>query len=177
MGRPYSAAEYLDVAVGLVSRFPDAALGADVIVGFPGETDRDFEETCSFIERAPLTYLHVFSYSDRTGTRASLMEPKVCPEIIRQRSVRLRELGERKNVLFREALVGTDQIALVLKERTPEGLRVGLTGNYQEVLVEGDETLANRFLRVRVSRPLPDGRWEAVLLREEPLASTEASIS
>jgi threonylcarbamoyladenosine tRNA methylthiotransferase MtaB len=177
MGRPYSAAEYLDVAVGLVGRFPDAALGADVIVGFPGETDREFEETCSFIERAPLTYLHVFSYSDRTGTRASLMEPKVCPEIIRQRSVSLRELGERKNVSFRQALVGTDQRALVLKERTPEGLRVGLTGNYQEVLVEGDETLSNRFLRVRMSRPLPDGRWEAVLLREEPLANTEASIS
>ena len=176
MGRPYSAAEYLDVTKGLVHRFPDAALGADVIVGFPGETDPEFEETCSFIEHAPLTYLHVFSYSDRPGTRASLMEPKVDPDTIRERSVRLRELGERKNALFRHALAGTDQRALVLKERTPEGLLLGLTGNYQEVLLEGDATLANRFVRVRMSRPLTDGRWETVLVHEEPVASMGASI-
>ncbi len=176
MGRPYSAAEYLDVAMGLVHRFPDAALGADVIVGFPGETDREFEETCSFIEHAPLTYLHVFSYSDRPGTRASLMKPKVHPDTIHERGVRLRELGEHKGALFRQGLAGTDQRALVLKERTPEGLLVGLTGNYQKVLVEGDEILANRFVRVRMGRPLADGRWETLLVREEPLASIGASI-
>jgi threonylcarbamoyladenosine tRNA methylthiotransferase MtaB len=175
MGRPYDAAEYLDVAASLIGRFPDAALGADVIVGFPGETDGEFEETCSFIEHAPLTYLHVFSYSDRPGTRAALMEPKVRPETIHERSLRLRELGERKKALFRGKLVGTDQRALVLKERTPEGLFVGLTGNYQEVLVGSDETLANRFVWVRMGRPLPDGRWETVPVREEPLAHSGVS--
>ena len=78
MNRPYTAAEYLRVAGELARRFPDAAIGADVIVGFPGETEAEFEETFAFIEHAPLTYLHVFSYSDRPGTDASAMRPR-CP--------------------------------------------------------------------------------------------------
>jgi threonylcarbamoyladenosine tRNA methylthiotransferase MtaB len=169
MGRPYGAAEYLEVIAGLARRFPDAALGADVIVGFPGESDPEFEETFEFVEHAPLTYLHVFSYSDRPGTRAAVMEPKVRPETIHERSMRLRELGERKNARFHERLVGTLQRALVLKERTPEGLLMGLTGNYQEVLIEGDETPANEFVRVRLDRSLASGRWEATTVGEEPV--------
>ena len=176
MGRPYTAAEYLDVVTRLVRRFPDAAIGADVIVGFPGETDREFEETLLFVEHTPLTYLHVFSYSDRPGTRASFMEPKVRPETIHERSLRLRELGERKNALFRGRLAGTEQRALVLRERTADGLLVGLTGNYQEVLVEGDEALMNQFVWVRMRRPLLDGRWETGLVRKEPLVRRELSV-
>jgi threonylcarbamoyladenosine tRNA methylthiotransferase MtaB len=168
MGRPYAAAEYLEVIAGVARRFPDAALGADVIVGFPGESDPEFEETFEFVEHAPLTYLHVFSYSDRPGTRAAFMEPKARPETIHERSMRLRGLGERKNARFHERLVGTLQRALVLKERTPEGLLVGLTGNYQEVLIERDETPANEFVRVRLDRPLASGRWEATPVDEEP---------
>jgi threonylcarbamoyladenosine tRNA methylthiotransferase MtaB len=176
MGRPYTAAEYLDVVNELVRRFPDAALGADVIVGFPGETDREFEETLSLIEHTPLTYLHVFSYSDRPGTRASIMRPKVHPEAIHERSVRLRELGERKNALFCERLAGTEQRALVLKERTAAGLLVGLTGNYQEVLVEGDDALMNRFAWVHMGRLLPGGRWESALANKVPLVPGEVSV-
>ena len=176
MGRPYTAAEYLDVVTRLVRRFPDAAIGADVIVGFPGETDREFEQTLLFVEHAPLTYLHVFSYSDRPGTRASLMEPKVRPETIHERSLRLRELGERKNALFRGRLAETEQRALVLRERTADGLLVGLTGNYQEVLVKGDEALMNQFVWVRMRQPLLDGRWETGLVRKEPLVRRELSV-
>jgi tRNA A37 methylthiotransferase MiaB len=103
------------------------------------------------------------------------MEPKVRPETIHERSLRLRELGEHKNALFRRKLVGTDQRALILKERTSEGLLVGLTGNYQEVLVGGDETLATSVVWVRMGRSLPDGRWEAEFVREEPLARSGVS--
>ncbi len=169
MDRPYAAGEYLNVLCGLVGRLPDAAVGADVIVGFPGETEREFEETYSFIEHAPLTYLHLFSYSDRPGTPASSMCPKVDPEVIHERSVRLRELGERKSASFRGMLAGTEQRALVLKERTTGGKLVGLTGNYQEALLQGDDTLMNRFVRVKMSRALADGRWETAFVREEPL--------
>ncbi len=175
MSRPYTACDYLDVLSGLVSRFPDAAVGADVIVGFPGETDQEYEETFSLVEHAPLTYLHVFSYSDRPGTRALAMRPKVHPEEIHERSVRLRELGERKNALFRLKLAGTEQRALVLKERTAEGLLVALTGNYQEVLFEGDDILMNRFLWMSMSRPLSDGRWETALVRDESRVQSEMS--
>lgn len=170
MNRPYSAAEYLGIITSLVRRFPDAALGADVIAGFPGETDAEFEETCSFMEHSPLTYFHAFSYSDRQGTAASAMSRKIHPEIIHARSLRLRELGERKNAAFRKSLSGSEQRALVLRERTDDGRLVGLTGNYVEVVVSGDDSLMNRFVRVRLHRALSDGRWEAILVGLEEAA-------
>jgi threonylcarbamoyladenosine tRNA methylthiotransferase MtaB len=169
MGRPYSAAEYLDAAAAITRRFPDAALGADVIVGFPGETEVDFQQTLALVERSPLTYLHVFAYSDRPGTRASGMKPKVNPETIQDRSERLRSLGAFKKAAFRDRLAGTEQRVLVLRERAPDGRHIGLTGNYMEVLVSEDEQLVNSFVRMQLQRPLVDGRWEAILLgREEP---------
>jgi threonylcarbamoyladenosine tRNA methylthiotransferase MtaB len=164
MERPYSAAQYLDAVATLSGRFPDAALGADVIVGFPGETEREFEDTLSFIDHSPLTYLHVFPYSDRPGTQASKMGPKIHPETIHERSLRLRVLGERKKAAFRDRLAGTEQRVLVLKERSPDDRLAGLTGNYLEVRVTGDDTLMNRFALVRLERPLPEGDWETTLL-------------
>jgi len=178
MNRPYTAEQYLAVVTQVARRFPDAAIGADVIVGFPGETEADFEATMEFIEHAPLTYLHVFSYSDRPGTRASGMRPKVAPEKIHERSLRLRALGERKNAAFRDRLRGTTQRVLVLKERlkgeaSPQGCDaaeklVGITGNYLEVLLEGDDSLMNQFATVRLEEAGEDGRWTATLLDVEP---------
>ncbi len=169
MNRPYSAAQYSDVVTELARRFPDAALGADVIIGFPGETDDEFEETFALVEHLPLTYLHVFSYSDRPGTEAATMGPKISPEKKHERSVRLRALGEHKKAAFRGSLVGTEQRVLVLNERATDNRLVGLTGNYMEALVTADDSLTNRFIRVRLEQPLPDGRWECTLTRiEEP---------
>jgi threonylcarbamoyladenosine tRNA methylthiotransferase MtaB len=173
MNRPYTAAEYLDVVTELAHRFPDAAIGADVIAGFPGETEAEFEETLAFIEHAPLTYLHVFSYSDRPGTKASLAQPKVPPETIHERSVRLRALGERKNASFRATLRGTGQRVLVLRERDTAGRLVGITGNYVEVLLDGDDDLMNQFVQVRLEEAGEDGRWTAGLLAVEGLRATE----
>ena len=170
MNRPYTAADYLSVVTRLARRFPHAGLGADVIVGFPGETEEEFEETYAFLEHSPLTYLHVFSYSDRPGTAAATMRPKVGPETIHARSLRLRELGERKNAAFRDRLVGTQERALILRERAEDGRLVGLTGNYVEILVDGDDSLANRFARVRLERVLPDGRFEVTLVGLEEAA-------
>jgi threonylcarbamoyladenosine tRNA methylthiotransferase MtaB len=199
MGRPYTAAQYLAAVTELACRFPDAALGADVIVGFPGETEQEFEETLAFVEHSPLTYLHVFAYSDRPGTKASALGPKIRPEIIQERSMRLRALGERKKAAFRGRLAGTEQRVLILGEVSPDGLPVGLTGNYQEVLVDvsgapvsgtaksgagapanrdpasaaginsaaASDALVNRFVRVRLLHPRPDGYWEAEVLRLE----------
>lgn len=199
MGRPYTTAEYLTVVTALARRFPGAALGADVIVGFPGETEEEFENTLAFVERSPLTYLHVFAYSDRPGTRASTLGPKIRPQIIQERSMRLRTLGEHKKAAFRGRLAGTERRVLVLGEVSPDGRPVGLTGNYQEVLVDvsgapvsattksgasapasrgptstaginsaaANDALVNRFIRVRLLHPRPDGYWEAEVLRLE----------
>lgn len=169
MNRPYGPGEYGRILEAIVRRFPDAALGADLIAGFPGETDNEFAETLAFIERTPLTYLHVFSYSDRRGTAASAVTPKVPPEVIRERSLQLRMLGERKKAEFRQRLRGSQQKALVLQERDDDGRLVGLTGNYAEVLVDGDESMINRFIRVILGSDRTDGRWEVTPLAvEEP---------
>ncbi|MBC7294539.1 MAG: MiaB/RimO family radical SAM methylthiotransferase, partial [Thermoleophilia bacterium] len=129
MNRPYRAAEYLRVVEEIVARFPNAAVGADVIVGFPGESEQEFAQTLTFVERCPLTYLHVFSYSDRPGTPAYDMGPKVAPEVIHERSQRLRQLGERKKAEFRQRIAGSVQTALILREPSPEGMLQGVTGN------------------------------------------------
>ncbi len=168
MNRPYTRREYLTVVSELARRFPDAAIGADVIAGFPGESEGEFAETLSYIEHAPLTYLHVFSYSDRPGTQGSLMKPKVPPETIHSRSIRLRALGERKNTSFRDRLRGTTQRVLVLKERDASGRLVGITGNYVEVLLDGDDSLMNRFADVRLGEPGDGERWAAALFTAEP---------
>jgi threonylcarbamoyladenosine tRNA methylthiotransferase MtaB len=167
MGRPYSSEKYLEVVDCVARRLPDVALGADVIVGFPGETNEQFQETVSLIEASPLTYLHVFAYSDRPGTRAATMEPKIPPQIIRERSQCLRDLGVRKKAAFYDRLSGSEQRALVLAEQSTDGRSVGLTGNYMEVLVDGDEDMPNRFVRVQLEETLPDGRWDATLLQKE----------
>jgi threonylcarbamoyladenosine tRNA methylthiotransferase MtaB len=171
MDRPYTAAKYLAVVSALARRFPGAAIGADVIAGFPGETEAEFQETLALIEHAPLTYLHVFSYSDRPGTKASAMLPKVPPEIVHERSLRLRTLGEHKNASFCSAVGGSDQRVLVLKERDAAGRLVGITGNYVEVLLDGDDGWMNRFAKVRLAEPGDDGRWTATLLGIEGAAA------
>ena len=159
MGRPYAGDEYLRVARGIAARFPDAALGADVIVGFPGETEEHFVETCRLVEESPLTYLHVFAYSDRPGTAASAMGGKVRPDVIHDRSVRLREIGRKSTCAFQERIAGSEQVVLVLRERTPEGDLLGMAGNYAEVLLDGGDELMNTFVRGTLAGPPRDGRW------------------
>jgi threonylcarbamoyladenosine tRNA methylthiotransferase MtaB len=163
MNRPYRSGAYLERVQAIRAAFPDAAIGADVIVGFPGETDEEFAQTLALVERAPLTYLHVFSYSDRPGTRASAMRDKVAPEVIAERGGRLRSLGARKDREFQERFQGTVIDALVLKERAADGRLVGLTGNYLEVLAEGGDELKNRFVPMRALRRGADRRWEGVM--------------
>jgi threonylcarbamoyladenosine tRNA methylthiotransferase MtaB len=168
MRRPYRPAGYRAVIDDVVTRFPDAALGADVIVGFPGETEAEFEETMAFVEESPLSYLHVFSYSDRQGTPASSMSGKVRSDIIHERSLRLRTLGERKTSEFFQKALGSLEVALVLKERDRDGLLQGVTGNYAEVLLPGDDSLMNTFVRVVLEERRSDGRWLVSLTGRVP---------
>jgi threonylcarbamoyladenosine tRNA methylthiotransferase MtaB len=106
---------------------PDAAIGADVMTGFPGETDSEFEETRSFIEQQPFTYLHVFTYSERPGTLAASADDQVPVEVRRQRTHVLRQLGEAKNLQFRTSLTGRKLSAVTLNNQT------ALTTNFLHV--------------------------------------------
>jgi threonylcarbamoyladenosine tRNA methylthiotransferase MtaB len=138
MHRWYRAEHYAE-HVHLIHRHSsDAAIGADVIVGFPGETDEEFQATVDFIERLPLTYLHVFSFSVRPGTEASKFNPQqlVAPATIRERARFLRSLGQRKAEAFRASQAGRTLRALTLA-RGGENWTEALTGNYLKVKIAG----------------------------------------
>jgi threonylcarbamoyladenosine tRNA methylthiotransferase MtaB len=137
MHRWYRAEHYAE-RVKLIRRLlPDAAIGADVIVGFPGETDGDFEATAEFIERLPFTYLHVFSFSARPGTEAAKVSAAaVPPQVIRERARALRSLADGKSAAFRASQTGRTLRALTLA-RAGDDWTEALTGNYLKVRVAG----------------------------------------
>jgi threonylcarbamoyladenosine tRNA methylthiotransferase MtaB len=165
MRRPYTARMYRALIERLAGAIPDLGLGADVITGFPGETDAEFGATEALVEALPFTYLHVFSYSDRRGTEAARRPaPRVPPETIRQRTARLRRLAGVKQLEFRRTQIGRELPVLVLEQREREtGRLVGLTDNYLELAFAGPDTLERGFARVRATGP-GGARLEGVLV-------------
>jgi threonylcarbamoyladenosine tRNA methylthiotransferase MtaB len=152
MRRPYTSAGYRRVVERLAAAIPRLGLGADVIVGFPGETAADFDATLDLVEALPFTYLHVFPYSPRQGTEAARRPDRVPSEAVAERARRLREAAAARNRRFRQALVGRTEEVLVLETRDrASAALVGLTGNYVEVIFPGPDELRRRLARVRVT--------------------------
>jgi threonylcarbamoyladenosine tRNA methylthiotransferase MtaB len=145
MRRPYTLAYYADLVDSIRARIPAASIGSDVIVGFPGETDEDFDELCAYLERSPLTHLHVFPYSDRPGTGASAMSGKVHGAVVRERAARVRASGHRLTVKFRESQRGTIHRALTLEDGS-----LAVTGNYLKVSIPPGR-MRNEWVRVRIT--------------------------
>jgi threonylcarbamoyladenosine tRNA methylthiotransferase MtaB len=143
MHRKYRPRHYADRVQSARRSMPDAAIGADVMVGFPGETDALFEESRQFIDAMPFTYLHVFTYSERPGTPAAEMPDQVPIRVRRDRNQVLRELAARKNAAFRQGLVGRDFMAVTLD---PPGR--ALTDNYVQVSLDMPYA-SNRLVRLR----------------------------
>lgn len=141
MKRRYTAGFYLDLLEKISKRVPHVALGADVMVGFPGEGEREFQNTLNLVERSPLTHLHVFSYSPRPGTPAAQMKPQVPESVKKQRSEALRNLGKKKNLIFRQLGVGHQFSVVVEDKADPQsGFFTGLTDNYIRVRILGSKT-------------------------------------
>ncbi len=132
MLRPYRTARFASTVEQIRRRLPHAAIGTDLIVGFPGETAAEHRETVRFVRRMPFTYLHVFPYSDRSGTVASEMNGKVGARTIGKRAAQLRAISEEKNRRFRESFVGQTLRFLTLTE-VRDGYRSGISGNYLKV--------------------------------------------
>lgn len=134
----------------------DAAIGADVIVGFPGETAQDFAETMRFIKELPLTYLHVFSFSARPGTKAESLGEQVSPAAVAERARTLRSLSDEKNAAFRRSQAGRVVRALTLTRR---GSKPGSNqeGNWTSAL-------ARNYLKMRIAGEVPSNQWLHVVL-------------
>jgi len=144
MRRPYTIASYAALVEGIRARIPRVSIGSDVIVGFPGETDEDFEQLASYLERSPLTHVHVFPYSDRPGTDASRLPHRVHGSIIRERARRIRDIAARLAARFRDAQVGTTHRALTLEDGS-----LAVTGNYLKVRIPPGRS-RNEWVRVRI---------------------------
>lgn len=149
MNRTYTAAQYLEILEGLYSRQPKMGLTADVMVGFPGEGEREFKETRRLIEDSPLNDLHVFRFSPRPGTRAAVMENQISEEIKNERSQELIELGHCRRSKFLQGLIGAE-LEVLTEENTPGGLR-GLSDNYVDVIIDQTANI-NHFYRTRMQK-------------------------
>jgi len=145
MRRPYTIAQYASLVDAIRTRIPHASIGSDIIIGFPGETDVDVEQLATYLERSPLTHLHVFPYSDRPGTRASTMREKVPGGLIRERARRIREIGQRLTERFRDSQIGTTHRALTLEDGS-----LAVTGNYLKVRIPPGRA-RNEWVRLRVT--------------------------
>jgi threonylcarbamoyladenosine tRNA methylthiotransferase MtaB len=145
MRRPYTIRYYADLVDDIRARIPGAAIGADVIVGFPGETDEDFEELAHYLEGSPLTHVHVFPYSDRPGTIASTLGGRPPGAAVRERARRVREIGQRLAQHFRDAQIGTTHRALTLDDGS-----LVVTGNYLKLRIPPG-CARNEWVSVRVA--------------------------
>jgi threonylcarbamoyladenosine tRNA methylthiotransferase MtaB len=164
MRRRYDTALARDVLLKLREALPHAALGTDLIVGFPGESEEAFTHTFIFLEESPLTYFHVFPYSVRSGTTAAKFSDKVPQPIIDARSRAVRKLGEQKKAAFARTFVG--QTLPVLFEHTRDknsGLLKGYGRNYVRVLATGDDTYMNREISVTITRTSGEAAWGEIL--------------
>jgi threonylcarbamoyladenosine tRNA methylthiotransferase MtaB len=153
MHRWYRAEHYARRAELAREWLSDAAIGADVIAGFPGETEADHEATLSLIDRLPLTYLHVFSFSSRPGTAAAELRNQVPEHVIARRARELRALSEKKKAAFQPAQTGRWMRVLTLNrsgEDTSGPWTRALSSNYLDVRVAG-AWQANQFLDVRIT--------------------------
>ncbi|HYX53156.1 MAG TPA: tRNA (N(6)-L-threonylcarbamoyladenosine(37)-C(2))-methylthiotransferase MtaB [Candidatus Limnocylindrales bacterium] len=160
MHRKYRPWHYVEKIRKIREAMPDAAIGADVMTGFPGETEELFQENLSFIERLPFTYLHVFTYSARPGTLAAAMREQVPVQVARERTRVLRKLAAEKNRAFRESFVGRTLDVITLQTRG-EGWTEALSDNFLKIRLEGQHE-PNQLLRVEVTE---NGSEEVLAVR------------
>ena len=155
MHRKYRPWHYAERIRKIHAAMLDAAIGADVMVGFPGETDEMFAETRDFIAHLPFTYLHVFTFSSRPGTKAEKMPAQVPAPIAKERNRILRELIADKNRQWRETFVGRELEAITLHPNA-DGSTEALSNNYIKVRVDGQHS-PNQLLTVTVDALSEDG--------------------
>jgi threonylcarbamoyladenosine tRNA methylthiotransferase MtaB len=151
MNRRYWKVHYAERILAIHEQIPDCGIGADVMVGFPGETVEDHRASLQFVESLPLTYLHVFPYSARPGTPAVARTGHLNGRVIRNRGAEMRALIASKRQAFLQSQIGRTLSALTLDE-VEEGDRVALSSNYLKVVLPGAKLAPNRLLDTRIGR-------------------------
>jgi threonylcarbamoyladenosine tRNA methylthiotransferase MtaB len=165
MRRKYERELYAERVQYIKQLRPDACIGVDVIVGFPGETDEEFLDTVHFLKELPISYLHVFTYSERANTTAVKLGEPVPMNVRRERSKQLHILSDKKKRAFYEENIGTIRTVLFEHEED-HGIMYGFTENYVKVKMPYDATLVNTFNKVQLTEIDRDGIMKALLIQE-----------
>lgn len=172
MRRKYLRELFADRIHSIKAKNPKTCIGVDVIVGFPGETNEDFLETINFLKELEISYLHVFTYSERANTTAVKLGDPVPMNIRKERSKQLHILSNKKKRAFYEANVGFTGTVLFEQEES-EGIMYGFTENYVKVKLPYDESLTNTFQKVELNEIDRDGIMKCTLL--EPISVEQIS--
>lgn len=152
MGRPYRSDQFEQVIQRITEAIADVAIGVDIMAGFPGETEKAFENSYNLISSLPISYLHVFPYSPRPGTPAASFKDRVPERIVKERCQILRQLGHRKQANFYRAMVGKAFDVLVETVSDNDGgIARGLTDNYLQVEIGTKELTENSLARVQIN--------------------------
>lgn len=165
MRRKYETELYAERVAAIKKHNPDCCIGVDVIVGFPGETDEEFAKTVDFLKEIDISYLHVFTYSERANTTAIKMGDSVPMEIRRERSKILHLLSDRKKRHFYEQNKGRIRTALIESEQD-EGWMYGFTDNYVKVRIPFDLSLANKLVEVKLVKVNSDDSMDCEIVKK-----------
>jgi threonylcarbamoyladenosine tRNA methylthiotransferase MtaB len=168
MKRRYSRELYMERIARINKLMPHAAIGVDVICGFPGESEEDFLETYNFINSLEISYLHVFTYSQRPNTEADEMENQVPYNIRKKRSKMLRVLSAKKRRSFYEAQLNTER-SVLFEDNMKEGYITGFTENYVKVKSPWNPHLVNQKAKVKLTNIDEDGFVRFEYLEELPI--------
>ncbi len=155
MHRPYSTKNFAELTARLVKEVPEISIGTDLIVGFPGETDKHFDETLEFIQAQPFSKIHVFPYSARAGTVAATLPNQIPPQIKKFRASRALEISRAKSESFCGRLIG--KTVEIIAETSTNGVVDGLTRNYVRVYVPDENIRLGEVVSVRVEKIFKDG--------------------
>ena len=155
MRRRYTTEEYAGLVEKLKSLFPDVGITTDIMVGFPGETDQDFEDSSSFVEEMSFSQLHVFRYSPRRNTPAADYPNQVQPQVSAERSRWMIDLGNKLSVAFRKRMIGKTMDVLVENRREDkDNLLTGFSGNYLRVAADVPDSAINQILSITLEPPV-----------------------
>lgn len=152
MKRPRSVKRLSNILERVHKKIPDVGIGADIIVGFPGETDKDFQETYRFIEDSPIHFLHVFPFSKRPNTPASAMREEVHGKVVKERASALRRLAAECGYAFRKSYAGKTLEVIVLNEKRPDGLYRALSSNYIHMGIDAKDHHVNTLQSAQITK-------------------------
>ena len=173
MRRPYTAELFRNKVLRLYEKVKHIAIGVDIMVGFPGEGEREFINSLKLMEELPISYMHIFPYSVRPGTAAADFPGRVDGRLVKQRVQRLKELDREKRLSFYLAQIGSVKKVIVESRRDRKtGLLCGRTENYIPTLLDGDDTLMGKEVSLRLTEASPQGMKGVLYEKREAFEET-----